>query len=256
LGLSCFYCCPPIRPAGFDPFDHQKSLRRLFQENRAAFLAGRLPAKPMVGFWCDGLGFLEPGGRLIGCLFHPARNRGRDLRDLTGYGEKCRREWCLQARAFAFIPPEDQARLAALCRGMDSFSFSSRKQNPLLRLLDFGPEVAKAAAGLSKDRRELDGWRWLKDCDPAWGWLLGLVLREKGTGVLLKPEQMAERLGRMVEGIVAELMSPHVYDYGSALPDLCGLWEARFWRALTGRRLPAAALGEWREIALTKVCGF
>jgi len=256
-GLGCFYCCPPIRPAGFDPFNHQKSLRRLFSENRADFLAGRLPEKAMVGFWCDGLGFLKAGTSLAGCLFHPARNQGRDLRNLTGYGEKCRREWCLEGRAFALIPPEDRDRLAALCQGMDSFRFSSRKQNPLMRLLGFGPEVAQAAAALPKDRRDLDGWRWLQDCDPAWGWLMCLGLREKGPDALHKPEQLTERLGRVARRITARLMSTGFASSGPALADLCSPWEARFWRALTGRRhATALVLCKWREIAHGEVYDF
>ena len=94
-------------------------------KNRAAYAAGRLPRKPMLGFWCDGLGFLGQGERKAGCLFHPARNQGRDLRELTGYGAKCRREWCLEARAFARLSAAEQDCLLDLCQDMDSFFFSA-----------------------------------------------------------------------------------------------------------------------------------
>lgn len=203
-----------------------------------------------------GLGFLEVGERQAGCLFHPARNQGRDLRDLTGYGDKCRREWCLEARAFAQISPADQNRLIDLCRGMDGFVFSSLDKNPLMRLLGFGPEVAQAAASQVRNAREFADWSWLRECDPAWGWLLGLIAQRKGPEILCDP-QLAGRLAYAAADIAEHLDLEEHAGHGRNLADLRDIWEGRFWRCLTHRRRAAKDyLDEWRETALGKISDF
>ena len=138
--LACFRCCPPIRPAGYDHADWRGSLRRLLVENTAAFKTGAALADPrsITGFFCWGLGFLDGSGRLIGCLLHPARHGGDDLRRLTGYGEKCRRETCPEAEVFAGRGPAVRKALLDLAATGDSFAFSSPAANPLWRLLSWG----------------------------------------------------------------------------------------------------------------------
>lgn len=138
-GLSCFRCCPPIRPAGYDHLDHRPELLRQLVENTEDFRAGRL-GREIVGFSCWGLGLVDPGRGLVGCLLHPAQNN-EDLRDLTGYGEKCRRETCLQNTIFAELEEPARQALISPLLGLDSFRFSSPGANPVWNLLLWGPEV-------------------------------------------------------------------------------------------------------------------
>ncbi|MCF8034832.1 MAG: hypothetical protein K9K66_16660 [Desulfarculaceae bacterium] len=249
-GLSCFGCCPPIRPAGYDHADHEPSLRRLLADNTAAIREAGPPAKPMTGYWCPGLGFLDPAGKTVGCLLHPARHQGRDLRGPTGYQEKCARESCPPSRAFAALGGESRDRLAALCQGMDSFAYSSPKRNPVMRLLSFGPEVAATAAGLGlASRDELMAWDWLAEADPALGWLLARRLGEWGAEALAA-SGLAGRLAREAEALAKRLGPPPPLEQGELLGGLCGEWEARTWRGLLGRqRARQAELARWRELA-------
>jgi hypothetical protein len=69
--LSCFACCPPIRPADYEHVDYKGSLKRQFSQNREDFLAGEMPDKPIVGYSCPGLGFFGLPGQNVGCLYHP-----------------------------------------------------------------------------------------------------------------------------------------------------------------------------------------
>ncbi len=253
-GLSCFACCPPIRPAGYDHADHRGSLRRLFSESRAAHLRGELPLRPMVGYSCPGLGFLDGAGRMVGCLLHPARHPelgpGQDPRLATGYAAKCARESCPQARAYAEIKPSVQARLLGLCEGLDAFAFSSPRENPARLLLAFGPVVTAAAMeldGLSLDT--LRDWRWLRECQPAWGWLLGLALEQAGAELLLWPH-LDLALAKAAAGLARDLGPSPPLEQGGPLSGHCEEWEARLWLALSGRRrLTAGRLANWRALA-------
>ncbi len=58
---SCFGCCPPIRPAHYDPLDWVSSLKREFRENRELFSMNRRFGRPIIGFSCWALGYLDPG---------------------------------------------------------------------------------------------------------------------------------------------------------------------------------------------------
>ena len=247
--LSCFACCPPIRPAGYDHLQDRGSWRRLFSENRAAFLQGQLPERVQTGFSCPGLGFLDSSGSQVGCLLHPARNQGRDLREPTGYRQKCARESCPQFRAYATLEHNQRAALIRLCEGMDPFSFSSRQENPLMRLLAFGPEVAAAAASLSLSNiDELSSWAWLGQADPAQGWLLARRLETAGPG-LLQASQLAELLGARTADLAKRLGPAPPLEQGQLLNQLCDEWEARFWRTLSGRRRARRAeLDAWRSL--------
>ncbi len=229
-GLTCFACCPPIRPAGHDHLDHRSSWRRFLSDNRAEFLAGRLPGKEIMGFFCPGLGFLDPAGRTAGCLYHPLRNQGQDLRVATGYQPKCARETCPELRAFARLEPAAREVLLDLCAGLDAFTFSSRRANPVMRLLGFGPAVATAVASLGlPDREALAGLAWLWESPPAWGWLLGRLASERGAETLLRPGLAAE----------AQALAARLSRELDPAPPLAGgrpggddEWEARFWQAL------------------------
>jgi len=139
--LTCFGCCPPIRPEHYDCLDYVGSLRREFVENRKLFLESGPVRRPIVGYHCWALGFLDPKGRRVGCLLHPSRNGGRDLRSLIDYGNKCGRESCVPAKMFDLLPPEGKRFWLPLARGLSPFHFSSPRSNPLFHLILWGPEV-------------------------------------------------------------------------------------------------------------------
>jgi len=145
--LSCFGCCPPIRPQGYDHLDFKAGLVPQLRANTEALAAGQRGGF-ISGVSCWGLGFLDQTERLVGCLIHPAQNQGRDLRVLTGFQDKCARELCPQARVFAVLEEPLRATLLDLAIGpqrkTDSFVFSSPKKNPLWKLLDWGPVVLGA----------------------------------------------------------------------------------------------------------------
>ncbi|NLI34728.1 MAG: hypothetical protein GX422_18390 [Deltaproteobacteria bacterium] len=149
--FSCFACCPPIRPAHYDHMDFAGSLRRELRDNRRRFLAQGPGYRPIVGYSCWALGFLEPEGRRIGCLLHPSQNKGVDLRFLVDYGKKCMRESCPAARMFERIPRDCQDFWLTLVEGFDSFRFSSYGANPLFHLLLWGPQVLAHLHGKALD---------------------------------------------------------------------------------------------------------
>jgi hypothetical protein len=138
---TCFACCPPIRPAGYDHADYEGMIKRVLRENTRSFRAGDKGRKSITGFSCWALGYLDAGCRLVGCLLHPARNRGADLRFRVGFGEKCRRETCPEARVFDLLPGHARAFWLEITRGLDSFAYSSRKRNPLFHFLNWGPDI-------------------------------------------------------------------------------------------------------------------
>jgi hypothetical protein len=246
--LSCFACCPPIRPAGYDHLQDKGSWRRMLSENRELFLAGQLPDRVQIGFSCPGLGFLDSNGTQAGCLLHPARNRGRDLREPTGYREKCARESCPQSRAYAALKEQSRALLIKLCEGMDPFTYSSRIENPLMLLLAFGPEVATNFASLGLSIEELTAWPWLREADPAHGWLLARMLDLDGPG-LLQDSRLAHNLSLKVNYVTQRLGPAPPMEQGQLLNELCDEWEARFWRQISGRRRARwADLETWRDI--------
>lgn len=153
-GLSCFGCCPPIRPAHYDPLEYVGSLRREFRENRARYLEEGPRHRPIIGYSCWALGNLDARGRTIGCLLHPCRNHGVDLRHLVDYGDKCRREQCLAAREFACLPPEGKRYWLPLVQGLNAYWFSSPKANPLFHLMLWGGGVLEPLRALAESR----GW--------------------------------------------------------------------------------------------------
>lgn len=221
----------------------------MFSENRQAFLAGQVADRVQIGFSCPGLGFLDSTGSQVGCLLHPARNQGRDLREPTGYREKCARESCAQSRAHAALDDQPRAVLISLCEGMDPFNFSSRRANPLMRLLAFGPEAAAAAAGLGpSNMEELAAWAWLQEADPAHGWLLARLLEKQGSGIFNEPN-LAGLLNNKAQDLAKRLGPAPPLEQGEPLFTLCDEWEARFWRSLSKRRRARRAdLESWRAL--------
>ena len=74
--LICFGCCPPIRPAHYDPLDHARILKREFRENRRSILTDGPRYRPIVGYSCWGLGVPRRIGQVRG-LFAPPHAKCR-----------------------------------------------------------------------------------------------------------------------------------------------------------------------------------
>ncbi|MBN2231616.1 MAG: hypothetical protein JW781_02190 [Deltaproteobacteria bacterium] len=141
---SCFFCCPPIRPAGADPLDGMEERRRLLRRHRHELEYNLTHAGEIDGHRCWGLGFLDDDERLAGCLLHPAANGGRDLRDATGYRLKCATSRCREAEIFARLTTPQQDFFLDLAAGLDSFHYSSRRANPLMKILPWDRPVLEA----------------------------------------------------------------------------------------------------------------
>ena len=131
---SCFYCCPPIRDPEADTLDNIEERRAALRANRKNLQANITRGQEISGESCWGLGFLDDAEKQAGCLLHPLRHNGDDLRHLTGYQFKCANALCREALIFAELNPKEQQFCLNLCREMDSFTYSSRS-NPLMRLL-------------------------------------------------------------------------------------------------------------------------
>jgi len=138
---SCFACCPPIRPKGYEHIQYRNIMKRILRENTEAFDPESQRVVPITGYSCWALGYLDPQHKRIGCLLHPYQNEGNDLRYRVDYGEKCRRETCPEALAFATLSFGAQRFLLEFAEGMDSFEYSSKKRNPVFRLVLWGKDV-------------------------------------------------------------------------------------------------------------------
>jgi hypothetical protein len=147
---TCFACCPPIRAAQYEHIQYESIVKRFLRENTAAFKADERDIRPITGFSCWALGFLDPECRLIGCLLHPARHHETDLRFRVDFGEKCRREICPEAKIFESLNSEAKGFWLTLTKDMNSFSYSSRIENPLFKILNWGPHILGLAAGEGK----------------------------------------------------------------------------------------------------------
>ena len=139
---SCFYCCPPIRDPEADPLDAIEEKQNLLRRNCKELQENLANPHEISGEECWGLGFLDDQERQAGCLLHPLRHQGRDLRHLTGYQFKCANALCREAQVFADLSEPEQSFCLSLCRGMDSFHYSSRR-NPLMRLLAWDKEMVQ-----------------------------------------------------------------------------------------------------------------
>jgi len=138
---TCFACCPPIRPSAYEHIQFKNTVKRVLRENTAAFDQQDRAVHPIRGFSCWALGYLDMRHRLVGCLLHPARNRGIDLRFRVDYGDKCRRETCPEAQVFLTLGIDEKAFWLHLADGLESFAYSSRKANPLFELMGWGSSL-------------------------------------------------------------------------------------------------------------------
>jgi len=113
----------------------------MLRENTLDFPRRGASARPITGFSCWALGYLDRRYRLVGCLLHPARNGGVDGRDRVGFGEKCRRESCPQSKTFLTLGKSERRLWLRLAQGLDAFAYSSRACNPLFEMLGWGAGV-------------------------------------------------------------------------------------------------------------------
>jgi len=135
---SCFACCPPIRPAGYEHIPYKNILKRELRENTLNFNKQDRGIVPITGFSCWALGYLDKRYRRIGCLLHPLQNQGADLRFRVDYGEKCRREFCPESATFAGLNHVAKTFWLHLADGLDSFAYSSPSKNPLFDMMAWG----------------------------------------------------------------------------------------------------------------------
>ncbi|MBF0497666.1 MAG: hypothetical protein HQK58_14000 [Deltaproteobacteria bacterium] len=143
---SCFRCCPPVRAPGYDHYPHRLFLARELRDNTSRYDPTDFSLKPITGFNCWALGYLDGAFKLVGCLLHPVQNEGRDLRGRIDYGHKCARESCLEANIFDQLTAGHRQFWLGLVDGLDSFQYSSNLMNPLFRVLNFRPGVLSAMA--------------------------------------------------------------------------------------------------------------
>lgn len=143
---SCFACCPPIRPAGYEHLDHKNIIRKVLLENRREYNPDDRDVRPVTGFSCWALGFIDPEKKQAGCLLHPCRNNGNDLRFRIDYGNKCLREGCREAGIFETLNEDEKGFWLSLTEDLDSFEYSSRKNNILFSLLGWGNSVLSMIA--------------------------------------------------------------------------------------------------------------
>lgn len=135
---SCFGCCPPIRPAGYEHIQHKNIIKRVLRENVKLFKNQDRTVVPITGFSCWALGYLDRKCKLIGCMLHPGQNDGEDLRFRIDYGVKCQRETCYEEKIFSLLNPTHQKFWLQLAKGLDSFSYSSREKNSLFMMMGWG----------------------------------------------------------------------------------------------------------------------
>ncbi len=184
---SCFCCCPPIREPEADSLDLLAEKIQLFRLNRGNLSKNRQDAGEIHGESCWGLGFLDPREKLVGCLLHPCQNQGIDQRNLTGYRNKCAGTLCQEAITFSRLNPVRQRFYLGLTNGMDSFHYSSRRANPLMKILPWGVSVLAAIflldQGKALTRMEFInryGFFWHElDCRLD-SWLVGEIIKRRG----------------------------------------------------------------------------
>ena len=85
---TCFACCPPIRPADYEHLEYKNIIERILRENTEGFRNRDEGIVQITGFSCWALGYIDGNHRLVGCLLHPAQNKGVDLRHRVGYEKK------------------------------------------------------------------------------------------------------------------------------------------------------------------------
>ena len=149
---TCFACCPPIRPAGYEHLEYKNIIRRILRENTEGFRKGDEGTVPITGFSCWALGYIDGAHKVVGCLLHPVQNGGVDFRYRVDYGEKCQREICPEAKGFSELGLYEKKFWLHMADGLDSFSYSSRRMNPLFNLLGWGSYLLNLIASEETDR--------------------------------------------------------------------------------------------------------
>ncbi len=149
---SCFACCPPIRPAGYEHLPYKNIMRRIFRENSNNINNMDRTLKPITGFSCWALGYINKEPKLIGCLLYPALHHGVDLRYRIDFGDKCRRETCQEEKIFTLLGEAEKGFWLRLSDGLDSFAYSSRDRNSLFRMLGWGTEILRLIAKKERGR--------------------------------------------------------------------------------------------------------
>lgn len=191
---SCFACCPPIRPAGYDHLDYKNIIKRTLLENTAGYVPEERTVRPVTGFNCWAMGYLDPEFRQPGCLLHPSQNDGEDLRFRIDYGSKCLRETCNEAKVFEMLNDDHKKFWLGLTDGMDSFEYSSRKTNILFNMLGWGNKVLAILAD-KEAGRFLDRMNFLKSypffenglSPKGYAYMLTYIVNETGAEILNKP---------------------------------------------------------------------
>jgi hypothetical protein len=74
------------------------------------------------------------------------------MRHRIDYGDKCRRETCPEEKAFSRLKAKDQKLWLHLADNLDSFSYSSRKINPLFRMMGWGGNILRLIADEEESR--------------------------------------------------------------------------------------------------------
>ena len=192
---SCFACCPPIRPAGYDHFDYQNIIRRSLLENSSQFNPEDKDIRPITGFSCWAMGYLDSEYRQPGCLLHPVQNNGVDLRYRIDYGTKCLRESCYEAKVFERLNEKQKNFWLRLADGMDSFAYSSRRKNILFNIIGWGDKVLATLAD-GESCRSMEKLQFLKiypffNCNilpKGYAYLLAYIVNESGIKFLKDPE--------------------------------------------------------------------
>ncbi len=188
---SCFACCPPIRPVHYEHIQYRPILERLLRENRRAFDNSKNEITPITGFSCWALGFIDNRYKQVGCLLHPMLNNGKDLRYRVNYGDKCRRERCPEEAVFSSLKISIRYVWVRLTEGLDSFSYSSKRINPLFMMMGWGKYLLQRIA--YKENQNIVSWNtFLQRCpffatalDPrGHAYLITRLIRRKGIHLL------------------------------------------------------------------------
>lgn len=132
---SCFACCPPIRPQRYEHISFKTIIHRELVNNTLRFKNSIPSRRPITGYSCWAMAYIDDSFKIPGCLLHPYLNQGEDLRYLVDYGEKCKRESCIEYDLFSILSEKEKLFYIRMTDRMDFFTYSSRRLNPLFHLL-------------------------------------------------------------------------------------------------------------------------
>jgi hypothetical protein len=225
---SCFACCPPIRPPGYEHSQYTNEIKRVLRENTASLRREEKSVSPITGFSCWALGYLDGGFKRIGCLLHPSQNDGEDLRYRVDYGDKCAREFCVEVEVFAHLDPEAKNFWLRLSEGLGSFSYSSRTLNLLFRVLGWGGSVLNLVAMAEKERHLrkdsiLENYSFFKTrlSPRANAYLLRVLIDPETLDLLKNPgfrDRLEELSNRLSKELSLQVLSSSTASYVHLLP--------------------------------------